>query len=392
MLHTNLSSDNIATTNTMASSNPLPEVIIFTFPESVFGLRLQRYLNLRSIPFTSLRVPPNMPRPVLKGLGINYRRIPVLSLGRDIYIDTRLILRKLETLFHNQSQPLGASDPFNRGIEAMLEEFIISGGPFWRMAGCIPVSSPLVQSDVWMKDRFDGSGGQFSREALQNNRAWSISQVRCYFAMVEEMLKDGRTWLLNTSDPSMAELHAGWLYEWAIHIGDSLQQSPEQTQAAVGDMTRALSQQEFPHVHAWIKRFRKACDAAARRNPCQGNEDMLEGRDAEEDIMKRILSASSTTDKHATTSVEEGEVLGLQKGVEVTVAPTDFGFTHRDRGVLVGLTRDEAVIEVNVPKENPVTAAVGGATPGTLRLHYPRVGFKILPVADTGVDKEAARI
>lgn len=40
-----------------------------------------------------------MPRPDLTALGVGYRRIPVVAIGRDIYHDTRLVLRKLEVLF-----------------------------------------------------------------------------------------------------------------------------------------------------------------------------------------------------------------------------------------------------------------------------------------------------
>lgn len=79
-----------------------------------------RYLNLRKLAFTQVRVPPNMPRPILKDrLGINYRRIPIMAIGRDIYIDTRIMLRKLETLFPDGR--LGAKSPFEQGIEDILE-------------------------------------------------------------------------------------------------------------------------------------------------------------------------------------------------------------------------------------------------------------------------------
>lgn len=42
--------------------------------------------------------PPVMPRPDAARLGIGYRRIPILAISRDIYLDTRLQLQKLEKL------------------------------------------------------------------------------------------------------------------------------------------------------------------------------------------------------------------------------------------------------------------------------------------------------
>ena len=176
----------------MAQTNSVSdEIILFNFPESVFGRRMVRYLNLRGMNFSQIRVPPNMPRPILqKCLGINYRRIPVLAIGRDVYIDTRLQLRKLETLFPDGR--LGATNSFDQGFEEMLETWVIDGGPFWRTSGTIPVSVPFVNDPVWMKDRFDGSGGAFTKEALIENRAWCISQLRIFYGVVEKMLADGR--------------------------------------------------------------------------------------------------------------------------------------------------------------------------------------------------------
>jgi glutathione S-transferase len=144
----------------MPHSKTLPngypgEIILFNFPESVYGRRMTRYMNLRGLPYSQIRVPPKMPRPLLQErLGINYRRIPVMSIGRDIYIDSRLMLSKLEEFFPEGG--LKAPTSWEAGFEEILEEWVIDGGPFWRTAGCIPVSAPLVQDEAWMKDRFDG--------------------------------------------------------------------------------------------------------------------------------------------------------------------------------------------------------------------------------------------
>jgi hypothetical protein len=47
-----------------------------------------------------VQVPPAPPRPALsEQLGIDYRRIPVLAIGRDVYIDTSLIAITLDRRF-----------------------------------------------------------------------------------------------------------------------------------------------------------------------------------------------------------------------------------------------------------------------------------------------------
>lgn len=44
-------------------------------------------------------VPDIVPRPDLLILGITYRRVPVLSIGNDVYFDTSLIIIELERRF-----------------------------------------------------------------------------------------------------------------------------------------------------------------------------------------------------------------------------------------------------------------------------------------------------
>ncbi|GIZ37091.1 hypothetical protein CKM354_000055400 [Cercospora kikuchii] len=345
---------------------PDSQIILFTFPESVYGRRIARYLNLRQIPFTQIRVPPNMPRPILsERLGIQYRRIPVLSIGRDIYIDTRLILRKLESLdtIGDPSTRLGAKDSFGSGIEDILEEFIIDGGPFWRTAGLIPVDSPLMQDPVWVKDRFDGSGGQFTKEKLVQLREWNLSQERLYFGMVEKLLGDGRKWLLGGEGPGLAEIHAGWVFDWAISMAEGV---PDGRYAAKEDLRRELGEERFPKVWEWVRRFREVTMEAEQRNKGAGV--LGEGRDAEDAVVEKILEAQFT--ERGDLEFDENDVLGLKKGQKISVSPTDFGFTHKDEGKLAGLTKDEVVIESPVPKEQ-----------GIVRLHFPRFNFKVLPAS-----------
>lgn len=73
--------------------------------------------------------------------------------------------------------------------------------------------------------------------------------------------------------------------------------------------------------------------------------------------------------------MDENDPLALRKGDEVEVWPTDsgFGVRHRDRGVLLRLTSDEAVIAVSA------SAGEGarGAGVASVRLAVPRWGFKI---------------
>ena len=65
--------------------------------------------------------PVYLPREDIDALGVKYRRIPIMSIGRDIYCDTRLILQKLEEKF--PSGALGTSQPDQKAVEKLLESW-----------------------------------------------------------------------------------------------------------------------------------------------------------------------------------------------------------------------------------------------------------------------------
>ncbi|KAK3065158.1 hypothetical protein LTS18_008016 [Coniosporium uncinatum] len=109
----------------MASDLP---IILFGYEGSVWTTKLHYYLDLRGIKY-SLCIQPNpLPRPDLEELGIKYRRIPLMAIGRDVYCDSRLIFHKLEELFPEGA--LGSKIPEIRGIEYLLDNWTGDGGPF----------------------------------------------------------------------------------------------------------------------------------------------------------------------------------------------------------------------------------------------------------------------
>lgn len=327
----------------------ITEPVLFTYDISVFGRRMDRYLSLRNMSYYQCIQPPNMPRPDLAALGINHRRIPLMAIGRDIYVDTRLIIEKLEGLFPQGK--LGSNVPFEKGLEQVMQGWAIDAGPFWRTAGCIPVDAPIVNDPIWMKDRFDGSGGRFTREVLINGRAECLANLRLFFQTVEYMMADGRKYLLRTEEPSLADVHGIWCFDWATHM--ALYSAEENIDQQV------INKEAFPHVFAWVDRFRTACAGAVARN---GKPKVVSGVD----VKNRILSQGFT---EVEGNVDEHDPLKLKKGQVVRVSPVDFGFTHADEGMLVALSATEVVISVQVPNSEAL-----------IRLHFPRINFKIVPV------------
>lgn len=247
----------------------------------------------------------------------------------------------------------------------MLENWVIDAGPFWRTSGCLPAQCPLLRDEVWLKDRYDGSGGAFTLETLKQNRAWCISQLRIFFAVMENLLRDGRDWVLDGERPGLADVHGCWVFDWGVNMASDMFVAPEEREAATGDMDRVLDKGAFPKVHGWVRRFRETCGNAESKN--SGARLCGEGEKAENDVVRRILENGYAETEELL--FEEDDVLGSKKGQNASVAPADFGSTHADTGVLVGLSRNEVVIEIEVR----------GGEEGQLRLHFPRVDFKLAP-------------
>jgi glutathione S-transferase len=146
-----------------------------------------------------------MPRPDLGALGVKYRRIPVMAIGRDIYCDSRIILHKLEELLPDGA--LGASTPQDKAIEKFLQIWNIEAGVFVRASQLIPASMPLLNDPKFTKDRQDFSGRSWSKEQITANRPEALAAIRNAFEFLETtLLADGRQWMLKTDKPTLADI------------------------------------------------------------------------------------------------------------------------------------------------------------------------------------------
>ncbi len=328
-----------------------PPIILFTYDISVFGRKMDWYFTLSGLGYMHCIVLNRLPRPVLERLGIQYRRIPILAIGRDIYCDTRLIIDKLEELFTDTR--IGPDDPFEKGLSHLFESWLVDGGPFWRTAGLIPPTAEVMQDEEWIKDRTSMTGRPFNADTLRDKRAENLPHCRMSFNQMEhELLADGREYLRKTPEPTLADIHAIWTFHWALdermHMVEHLEQD-------------VIGAKQYPKTFAYVDRFRRAIATKQEQNG------MPEVLSAEETI-KRILESDFFEPEG---TVDDRDPLKLKRGQTVEVWPVDSGFTHRDKGELVAIGVKEVVIS-SPPK--------GGE--GRLRLHFPRVNFRIQAAAE----------
>ncbi|KAL4863416.1 hypothetical protein BDV12DRAFT_206472 [Aspergillus spectabilis] len=330
----------------MASHSP---IILFHYPHSPFSSRVLYYLALRGISYDQCIQPQILPRPDLTRLGIRYRRIPLLSIGRDVYLDSRLILQRLERIDAENPSFAAEGSHEQRGLERLLEAFTINTSLFSSIAKIVVASTPLMQNEAFMKDRTDmiggGPGYKFA-DFVSSMRPNAILEVKSAIELLETtLLADGRRWLANSEAPSLADIEMVWPLHWLFSIPGAVPEA-------------YISKRLFPRVYAWVDRFQKtvAIEAKSLRTP-----ETLSGKQ----VVERLATAAAD---ESMDIVDQNDPLvqthGLQKGQVVQLWPTDSGSRHRTAGRLVGLTGQEITIETT---EGEIS----------VRVHAPRQGFHV---------------
>ncbi len=77
----------------------MAEIIFHHYAISPFSEKIRRVLAFKGLPWRSVDQPIMMPKPDLVALTGGYRRIPVMQIGADVYCDTALIARCLESRY-----------------------------------------------------------------------------------------------------------------------------------------------------------------------------------------------------------------------------------------------------------------------------------------------------
>ena len=77
----------------------MPELILHHYDFSNFSEKIRLIFGLKKLAWRSVEIPSHLPKPDYTPLTGGYRRTPALQIGADIYCDTHLIAKVLETQF-----------------------------------------------------------------------------------------------------------------------------------------------------------------------------------------------------------------------------------------------------------------------------------------------------
>ena len=212
------------------------DITVFYWAFSPWASKVTAYLALRRLPHAECDQPITLPRPDLAALGVRYRRIPVVAIGRDVFCDTLCVLEALERYFppssavssgrsgssgagaasdgvannnggaHAAHPSLAAPDAAGAALTRLLEKWT-DVAVFKHAADAIPSSLPLCQDPAFVKDRTELWGYEWTPAAQDARRPKGLANLRAHFDLLEDLLADGRRWLLGADGPLLADIH-----------------------------------------------------------------------------------------------------------------------------------------------------------------------------------------
>lgn len=305
----------------------MAELILHHHDPSPFAEKVRLAFGFKGLAWRSVRIAMVMPRPALMPLTGGYRKVPVLQVGADVYCDTRLIVAELERRYPSPTLFPDASSGLSLALAAWSDRSFFEPGAGLSMG----LNRASIPRDV-IEDR-KGFFNFMDFARLEADIPHLFTQFRANLDLVEQMLDDGRPWVLGDA-PSFADIDA-YFPVWMAR-------------GNIGAAAGLLS--PFPKLLAWEARMHAIG---------HGSRQEIEAADA--------LAVARASAPAPTGEVVEDE-LGLRHGARVTVTPDDYGRIPVE-GELVTLT--------------PRRVAVRRVTPetGEVVVHFPRSGYRVAQAA-----------
>lgn len=303
----------------------MPELILHHYAISPFAEKMRLVLGFKSLAWRSVDIPQVMPKPDVVALTGGYRRTPFMQIGADVYCDTALICRVVERL---QPEPAlypedvaGLADIVAQWADSAL--FWIAAPYTMQPAGAVHLMPGATLDTL---KAFAADRAAMSPNLKRATLADGAAALNTYFARIENMLADGRPFLLGAL-PSIADfstVQSVWFIKRAPPVATVLE--------------------PFPRLLAWYERVTAF------------------GHGESTPMTSAAAIEVAAAGSHAALSFDAEA--GLEEGDDVTVTPTDYAH-DAVAGRLVGLGTDEVVI------------ARCDARAGELHVHFPRINFQI---------------
>lgn len=324
-----------------------------------------------------------MPRPLLKdNLNITYRKIPIMAIGKDLYIDTSLICEALEHHFP-PSQGYGALYPPTANGRT-LQSLVRGIASYWTDRPLFRVTTGVIPASVWRtsfgKDREALIGHKIDPDKLEKKVPQNLSGLDMHLSLLESLLAEKteqKPWIFDTATPGLADVSFFYQLDWGEKIsrGEGIHNLTNSgTPDGQGEGVKSVFNPErYPKVCLWFEKIQKHLDSLP----------LLERKVQASDSkgINRVLELLSAikSDKNvnliptpAPPNNDLDERNGLVRGAHVEVTPDDTGRADPSRGYLEALSPEEIVI-------SPQEVSTSGTAIQGIRLHFPRLGFIVRP-------------
>ena len=309
----------------------MSRLLLHHYPRSPFAEKARTILGFKGLQWTSVFIPPIMPKPDVIALTGGYRKTPLLQIGADIYCDTALIADVLERL-----APTPTLYPVESAGLARTQAQWADSALFW-------AAIPYTFQPASLKTMFEGLPPEQAKAFLADRAAFranvppvavpeATGAMRLYLEQLEAQLGDGRHWLLgaSTSIADFSVYHPLWFIRRAGAVASILD--------------------SHPRLMAWMERMQEIG---------HGTYDKMESGEA---VALAAASKPQPTDGEAFLDLH-----GLSRGARVTVAPTDYGL-------------DPVEGELVLSRPNEVAVRRVDARAGEVVVHFPRLGFQVRKV------------
>ena len=303
-------------------------IILHHYPPSLFSEKVRILLGYLQLDWQSVIIPPIMPRPHLMPLSGGYRKTPIMQIGANIYCDTEIICRKLNSLSDKPDLYTAGFNAERVARWADTELFRTTVALNFRPEAIAAQMSQMSSADLeaFQKDRAELSGGS----AIV---AVDPASAEAHFkTLMDQLARSLKTPFLFGDIPSIADFsvyHCLWFV-----AGNAANAHLMDPWPAVLDFMARVG--EFGHGQ-----FTEITAEAALEIGCQ--------------------TPPSLSDEARVDATFAGE---LTQGMVVGVAPNDYGRTPVV-GSLHAWTRDEIVILRD------------DALAGDIAVHFPNIGFEV---------------
>jgi len=289
-------------------------VVHFDYEFSPYGQKTKLLLQAAGVPYQRCDQPPVLPRKDLEALGVTYRRIPVLAIGKDVYCDSSLIIDVILDKLAKNELPRSTAD---KAWESWGYETFMS---------VLPLIPHAVLSPDFVKDR-ETIFPILKRPDFKELRPSGLADVQSRLSFLENQVLTSGTYI-GGDKLSVADIHVIWGVRWVLNdLG--LKKEP------------GFGKDALPKIWKLIESLPEA------------KPETLSSEDAIKTVKDASLSAKDT-------GIEQGDPLDIEAGTPVIVESMDSEpGSHPQVGKLVGTTRHEVILELD----------------GGIRVHFPRQGY-----------------